>query len=122
MGISELTAGGAWAAGGQTLQHDTRAATYARHRFPAEIISRAVWPYHVFGFSSRDIKLFLAECGIVVTHESIRQRCPLLTADGCGTAEIMHDAGVSNTTVWRWQERFICWLNRSLSQLNCASW
>ena len=36
-----------------------------------------------------------------------RARIVLLTADGCGTAEIMRDAGVSKTVVWRWQERFV---------------
>jgi transposase len=36
-----------------------------------------------------------------------RARIVLLTADGAGTAEIMRTAGVSKTTVWRWQERFV---------------
>ena len=36
-----------------------------------------------------------------------RARIVLLTADGCGTAEIMRRAGVSKTAVWRWQERFM---------------
>ena len=36
-------------------------ATYRRHRFPAEIISHAVWLYHVFGLSFRDVELLLAE-------------------------------------------------------------
>src|SRR5271156_6509187 len=36
-----------------------------------------------------------------------RVRIVLSTADGCGTAEIMRDAGVSKTAVWRWQERFM---------------
>ena len=31
----------------------------------------------------------------------------LLTADGCGTAEIMRRSGKSKTAVWRWQERFM---------------
>ena len=31
----------------------------------------------------------------------------LLTAQGCGTAEIMRRAKVSKTAVWRWQERFM---------------
>ena len=31
----------------------------------------------------------------------------LLTADGLGTTEIMRQAGVSKTAVWRWQERFM---------------
>src|SRR5580700_10547277 len=47
-------------------------ASYPRHRFPAEIISHAVWLYHVFSLSLRDVELILAERGIVVTHESIR--------------------------------------------------
>jgi transposase len=36
-----------------------------------------------------------------------RAQIVLLTADGCGTAEIMRNAGVSKTVVWRWQERFM---------------
>jgi transposase len=36
-----------------------------------------------------------------------RAQIMLLTADGCGTAEIMRQAGVSKTAVWRWQERFM---------------
>src|SRR3712207_1438199 len=48
-------------------------ASYPGHRFPAEIISHAVWLYHVFGLSLRDAELILAERGIGVTHESIRQ-------------------------------------------------
>jgi putative transposase len=48
---------------------------YAGHRFPAEILSHAVWLYHVFGLSFREVELILAERGITVTHESIRQWC-----------------------------------------------
>ena len=36
-----------------------------------------------------------------------RANIVLLTAEGCGTAEIMRRAGVSKTAVWRWQERFM---------------
>jgi putative transposase len=46
--------------------------SYPRHRFPAEIISHAVWLYHVFCLGLRAVELILAERGIVVTHESIR--------------------------------------------------
>src|SRR5215469_15173094 len=49
--------------------------SYRRHRFPAEIISHAVWLYHVFSLSLRDVGLILAERGIAVTHESIRHWC-----------------------------------------------
>jgi hypothetical protein len=33
-----------------------------------------------------------------------RAQIALLTAEGCGTAEVMHRANVSKTAVWRWQE------------------
>jgi putative transposase len=46
-----------------------------RHRFPAEIISHAVWLYHVFSLSFRDVKLLLAERGIIVSHETVRRWC-----------------------------------------------
>ena len=48
-------------------------ATYPGYRFPAEIISHALWLYHVFSLSLRDVELILAERGISVTHETIRQ-------------------------------------------------
>jgi putative transposase len=47
--------------------------TYPGYRFPAEIISHAVWLYHFFSLSLRDVELILAERGITVTHESIRR-------------------------------------------------
>ena len=50
-------------------------ATYPGYRFPAEIIRHAVWLYHLFSLSYREIELILAERGITVTHESIRQWC-----------------------------------------------
>jgi putative transposase len=50
-------------------------ATYPGYRFPAEIISHAIWLYHLFGLSFRDVELILAERSIVVSHESIRQWC-----------------------------------------------
>jgi putative transposase len=49
--------------------------SYHRHRFPAAIISHAVWLYHVFSLSLRDVELILAERGVTVTHESIRAWC-----------------------------------------------
>ena len=36
-----------------------------------------------------------------------RARIVLLSAAGCGTNEIMREAGVAKTAVWRWQERFM---------------
>src|SRR6202171_1105806 len=46
-----------------------------RHRFPAEIISHAVWLYHVFSLSLRDVELLLAERGVAVFYETVRRWC-----------------------------------------------
>ena len=48
------------------------ASLYKRHRFPPEIIQHAVWLYHRFNLSTRDIEDLLAERGILVSYESIR--------------------------------------------------
>jgi putative transposase len=49
--------------------------TYNRHRFPPDIISYAVWLYHRFNLSHRDVEDLLAERGITVTYETIRLWC-----------------------------------------------
>ena len=46
---------------------------YAGHRFPAEVISQAVWLYFRFPLSLRMVEEMLAARGIVVSHESVRQ-------------------------------------------------
>jgi putative transposase len=46
-----------------------------RHRFPAEIIAHAVWLYHSFALSLRDVELLLAERGIIVSYETVRSWC-----------------------------------------------
>jgi len=48
---------------------------YKRHRYPKEIISYAVWLYHRFCLSHRDIEDVLAQRGIQVSYESIRLWC-----------------------------------------------
>ena len=48
---------------------------YKRHRFPSEIIQYAVWLYHRFNLSHRDVEDLLAERGITVSYESIRLWC-----------------------------------------------
>jgi putative transposase len=45
---------------------------YRGFRFPAEIIAHAVWLYHCFSLSLRDVETILAQRGVVVTYESIR--------------------------------------------------
>ncbi len=41
-------------------------------RFPRSIISYAVWAYHRFALSLRDVEDLLAERGVIVSYESIR--------------------------------------------------
>jgi len=48
---------------------------YKRYRFPAGIIQYAVWLYHRFNISYRDIEGLLAERGITESYESIRLWC-----------------------------------------------
>jgi putative transposase len=48
---------------------------YHGHRFPPEIIGYAVWVYHRFCLSFRDVEDRLAERGITVSYEVIRQWC-----------------------------------------------
>jgi putative transposase len=48
---------------------------YRGYRFPAEIISHAVWLYYRFHLSHRDIEDLLAERGIQVSDEAIRLWC-----------------------------------------------
>ncbi|MBV8068518.1 MAG: IS6 family transposase, partial [Acidobacteriaceae bacterium] len=40
-----------------------------------EIISHAVWRYHVFSLSLRDVELILAERGVFLTYETVRRWC-----------------------------------------------
>ena len=54
---------------------ERRTSLYKRHRFPPQIIQHAVWLYHRFNLSHRDIEDLLARRGIVVTHESSRLWC-----------------------------------------------
>ncbi len=59
----------------QTGVMKTKTPSYQRHRFPAEIISHAVWLYHRFCLSFREVEELLAERGITVTYETVRQWC-----------------------------------------------
>lgn len=49
--------------------------SYARHRFPTEIIRYAVWLYFRFPLSFRDVEDMLAERGIDVSYETVRRWC-----------------------------------------------
>jgi putative transposase len=53
--------------------NSTRHPRYARHRFPAEVISHAAWLYFGFPLSLRMVEEMLAARGILVSHETVRQ-------------------------------------------------
>ena len=53
----------------------TRDPLYRGYRFPAEVISYAVWLYFRFHLSHRDIEDLLAERGVRVSDEAIRLWC-----------------------------------------------
>ncbi len=57
------------------MKDDVAAPTYAGYRFPPEIIAHAVWLYFRFVLSYRDVEELLAERGIILTYETVRQWC-----------------------------------------------
>jgi putative transposase len=52
---------------------NARTSSYHGYRFPPEIISHAVWLYYRFCLSFRDVEDLLAERGVIVSYETIRQ-------------------------------------------------
>ncbi len=54
---------------------NSRKPAYHGYRFPPEIISHAVWLYYRFSLSFRDVEDLLAQRGVVVSYETIRQWC-----------------------------------------------
>ena len=48
---------------------------YRGFRHPGEIISHAVWLYHRFALSFRNVEEILRSRGVEITYESVRQWC-----------------------------------------------
>ena len=46
-----------------------------RYRFPVSIMSCAIWQYHRFNLSFRDVREQLEYRGIIVSHETLRSCC-----------------------------------------------
>ncbi len=83
---------------------------YRGYRFPAEIINQAVWLYHCFSLSLREVELILAARGIVVSYETIRAWSLRF---GQTYAKISNGAGRSRATNGFWTR---C---SSASEANC---
>jgi putative transposase len=52
-----------------------RTPDYRGYRFPPDIIAHAVWLYHRFTLSFWDVEYLLAERGITLSYETVRQWC-----------------------------------------------
>ncbi len=57
------------------MKTTTAASQYKGYRFPTEIISHCVWLYFRFSLSFRDVEELMAQRGVVVTYETVRQWC-----------------------------------------------
>ena len=51
------------------------AATYRDYRYPIEVIGHAVWLYHRFVLSLRDVEELMLARGVMLTYETIRSWC-----------------------------------------------
>ena len=65
---------------------------YKRYRYSPQIISHAIWLYHRFTLSYRDIEDILASGGIIVSYETIRQWCKKFTPAITGKLKKQHAA------------------------------
>jgi putative transposase len=77
---------------------------YRGYRFPLELISYAVWLYHRFCLSFRDVEELLAERGVSVSYEAVRQWC--LKFGSSFTKELRHRRGRPGDT-WYLDEVFV---------------
>ena len=78
--------------------------SYGGYRFPPEIISHAVWLYHRFTLSLRDIEDLLAERGVIVSYESIRRWCMTF---GLDYARVLRKRQARLGDTWHMDEVFI---------------
>ena len=83
---------------------DNTTSSYRGHRFPPEIISHAVWLYHRFCLSFRDVEDLLAERGIAVPYESIRHWCRKF---GAGYARTLKRREGRLGDTWHLDELFV---------------
>ena len=56
-------------------------ARYKGYRYPVEVIGYAVWLYHCFALSLRDVEQLMLARGVVVSHETIRSWCATFGPD-----------------------------------------
>ncbi|UVK49892.1 IS6 family transposase (plasmid) [Mesorhizobium sp. AR02] len=95
------------------------APTYKNHRYPIEIVARAVWLYFRFNLSLRDVEEMLFDRGIVVSYETIRRWC---RKHGPDYARRIRRKSPTKDDVWHLDEVVVringqkCWLWRAVDQ------
>ena len=77
---------------------------YKGYRLPPEIIAHAVWLYFRFALSYRDVEELLAERGVIVTYETIRQWCQKF---GQADANALRRRGPRPGDKWHLDEVFV---------------
>jgi putative transposase len=82
---------------------------YPRYRFPPAIISHAVWLYYRFTLSFRDVEDLLAQRGITVSYESIRQWCETF---GVAYARRLRQRSGPVGDTWHLDELFVTFRGR----------
>ena len=78
--------------------------SFKRHRFPPEIIRRAVWLYARFTLSYRDVEDLLAERGLDI---SLRERTALVPQVWCADCPKPAPHATHSQRLWPLDERVI---------------
>jgi putative transposase len=77
------------------------AARYKGYRYPIEVIGHAVWLYHRFTLSLRDVEELMLARGVVVTYETIRSWCAKFGPDYAASYVVGDPAPATNGTSTR---------------------
>ena len=77
------------------------AARYKGYRYPIEVIGHAVWLYHRFALSRRDVEELMLARGVVVTYETIRSWCAKFGPDYAAQLRRRRPAPATNGTSTR---------------------
>src|SRR5262245_53231136 len=83
---------------------DPQPSPYCGYRFPPEIISYAVWLYPRFCLSFRDVEELLAERGVTVSYEAVRQWCLKF---GQAVAKTLRQRRGRRGDTWHLDEMFV---------------
>jgi putative transposase len=78
---------------------------HSENRFPHEVVGHAVWLYHRFCLSFRDVEDLLAQRGIMVSYETIpavaSQVWYRIRPEAQAPGRTVHDHPSSTTDSWR---------------------